>query len=775
MNDYKQQHIKKKNSIIECLKTAEEFLTAHDHIREAESISAQRENVENGEFSIAVVGEFSAGKSTFLNALMGEKILPSFTSETTATINFLRHEDEAKNGEKGVVYFKNDVKPPETLMTADADTIMNYVTTKSSHIKVAESISHLDLFLKSKFLEDKVTLVDTPGLNGKAEGHREITEEQIEKSSMGIFLFDANQPGSRSDFEFISDLRKRVTNIIFVLNKIDNIKSSEGETVESVIKKLKESYKHEFPETKTVPEIWPVAAYPALVARSSSEMDYHDKASHTPEEKARYEEKSRMSAFENRLWRFLTMGEKAHEQLLAPITQLMATLCDIKKAIDAEINALSDTVDLSEIEEQQQILNKSLAELNEQLSSKTDGIKRNLKRAQQELYEELNAECERAKTRYNNRIENFTDVEEIATDNLEKNIKKDFVRIGTEAYQNYLDKIETIRTDFAIAVTDELNADLSDKLNMKLDRKMELPTVTMGLEEFDRNITEMKDEIEKLSNEVDKSEIDLAVILDCQARMDDLKRKIEDKQRAKELYEETSYTNAPQAKYKVEYKEVVTKRYMLDFLFHGNSHEMRPIEIMDTRERDEYLANRQQIIDKRDSEITDLQKELDKFVGGNSTAAQVVVKRKNEKLSQKKAELRQYETDYAEKIKKEASRQLRLQKNAVSAFLDEIADEYITKCKSSFQKDLNAQIVIITDLAGGAIKKQIELKQKDLELLIKKRDNSVAERNERIRLLNEEKDGIRSILEKAIDLESQIKDMECDVIKEETLPQAEKI
>lgn len=65
--------------------------------------------------------------------------------------------------------------------------------------------------------------------------------------------------------------------IIFVLNKIDMIKTSEGETVDTVIKKLKETYKKEYPDAQTVPEIWPVAAYPALVARGKEKMDYHGK------------------------------------------------------------------------------------------------------------------------------------------------------------------------------------------------------------------------------------------------------------------------------------------------------------------------------------------------------------------------------------------------------------------------------------------------------------------------------------------------------------------
>lgn len=166
MSDFKKQYLEKKNAIIDCLASAEKFLSEHDYVHEAEMITAQRENLENDEFSIAVVGEFSAGKSTFLNALMGEKILPSFTKETTATINFLRHKDKAEGEESGKVFYNDGHQ--DSIQTADFSTISKYVSTESTTVDVAKTISHLDLYLDSKFLEGNVTLVDTPGLNGIA-------------------------------------------------------------------------------------------------------------------------------------------------------------------------------------------------------------------------------------------------------------------------------------------------------------------------------------------------------------------------------------------------------------------------------------------------------------------------------------------------------------------------------------------------------------------------------------------------------------------------------
>ena len=297
MNKYEQDYIENKKEVLTCMNKAERFYEKilaggfgsvfpeekKNYQEKLNALKCQYENLEKGEFTIVLVGEFSAGKSTFLNALMGEKILPSFTSETTATVNFLKHKNKSENGESGCVYYNDGTK--KIIDYADINTISKYVSTESSE-DVAKNIKHLDLYLDSKFLENNVTLVDSPGLNGVADGHREITEEQIERSSASIFLFNANQPGSNSDFEFLRNLQKKVNSIICVLNQIDCIKESEGQTVETVVAKLKENYKKMIPEAKTIPEIIPVAAYPALIARGTAKMDYNGKTEFNNEEKS---------------------------------------------------------------------------------------------------------------------------------------------------------------------------------------------------------------------------------------------------------------------------------------------------------------------------------------------------------------------------------------------------------------------------------------------------------------------------------------------------------
>ena len=197
------EHNRIKEELLELLGESEAYFRQTGEEKQAQAVMANAQAIRSGEFEVVVVGEFSAGKSTFLNAMMGEKYLPSYTKETTATINYLRHCSES--GKPGIVYYADG--RVEELDSIDGGVIEQYVSTKSRDMDVSKTIRHLDLFLDSPFLENKVTLIDSPGLNGMKQGLSDITEAQIRRSHAVVFLFSAEQPGKRSDFEFLKKLK----------------------------------------------------------------------------------------------------------------------------------------------------------------------------------------------------------------------------------------------------------------------------------------------------------------------------------------------------------------------------------------------------------------------------------------------------------------------------------------------------------------------------------------------------------------------------------------
>ncbi len=473
MNKYRQEYDEKKERVLNLLDSTKEYYEKYEEERKIAVFDEIIETVKQDEFSIVLVGEFSAGKSTFLNALMGEKLLPSFTRETTATINYLRHKDRAENGEEGRVYFSDGTV--EILDKVDFEIINKYVSTESG-INVAKKIEHVDLFLDSKFLEGNVTLVDSPGLNGTADGHREVTEAQIEKSSASIFMFKADQPGSDTDFKFIGELKGRVNTIIFALNKIDEIKRSEGETPQSVIDSLKNIYKQKFPEANSIPEIWGISAYQALVARSNQKLDYRGRNDYTEEEKEILEQQSQMGVFEDRLWQFITKGEKARAMLLSPVNKVINSLNESKTSIQENLDVLKSKNDKEEIEEKILEINTQISSIQNKIDDIESQIEYDLENSMSEFIESLETKLEKIKEEQIDKLNDWKDLDELMDIeyNLESNIQRSYSKVLLKCEKDFKNTMRKIVNRNYRDVAKDINQNLRNfNFKVLVDAKYE--------------------------------------------------------------------------------------------------------------------------------------------------------------------------------------------------------------------------------------------------------------------------------------------------------------
>ena len=368
MNKHLSQFEEKRTETKLVLRDIQKFYSENGYTAEQKIIEDFIDMLEKEEFSIVIVGEFSVGKSTFLNALMGEKILPSYSDETTATVTFLRHKNKADNQQKGCVFYADGNS--EDIDSIETDVISKYVSTRSD-IPVAATVNHLDLYLDSPFLDGNITLVDTPGLNGTADGHREITEAQIMKSNVCLFMFSADRPGGKSEFEFLSQIKTKANKIIFVLNKIDQIKTGENESCEKVAENMLKNYGRIFPEATDMPEFWCISAYQALVARSSENLSYRGRTSLSAEDKRKLLSMSRMEEFEDGLWNFITEGDKARNSLITPVSRAAKMIDETLKNLELESAIYDSAVDDSEA---QQIINELTSKI-EETEGKMDKLK----------------------------------------------------------------------------------------------------------------------------------------------------------------------------------------------------------------------------------------------------------------------------------------------------------------------------------------------------------------------------------------------------------------
>lgn len=777
MNLYKVKYEERKNKILDLLQRTKEFYINTGKEHEGNIFDNLLESLKNEEFSIVLVGEFSAGKSTFLNALMGEKILPSFTNETTATVNFLRHKDRSENGEEGRVYL-NDGQV-KVLDEVNFDVINKYVCTNSD-IGVANTVDHLDIYLNSRFLEGNVTLVDSPGLNGTADGHREITESQIEKSSASIFMFKADQPGSKTDFEFLRKLKNRVNTIIFVLNKIDDIKVSEGETTESVIQSLKNNYKKQFPEETTIPEIWGVSAYQALVARSEQKLDYRDRNDYTDEEKSMLEEKSRMSQFEDRLWKFLTQGEKAKSILLSPVEKIISISKDLVDNAKNEIEVLACKEDSSEIEEKILEVKNQIEVINETINNSTRDIKNKFVTLTSEIEESFGAKAESIKNLQIRKLENWADLEELL--DFEKTLvdrtEREFNKIVKKCEKEFIAGVNDIIEDNYRDIVHELNDSFNDtKFSIVIDSKYE-PTdsdIKLGIEKYEEKIKELEDALDKKRDELNDKEVSRLKLRALEREKENLISSIENYKVMKQSYEDMTY-QLPNKQYRDYMKNEKISRGGLfggigDFLFGKKNIQTVASECINEDEINNFKKEREKRISQYNNEINDLKAKLEKACKDCNGIEEVELVTKKIKMQEKEIQdkITAMQQEYKENYIKKNKSALVKRKGELESYFEEITDEYSDAINKELRNKRDIFVEITKNIISNDLNSKLENKNNEYKLLENKLKSSQDEKEKYISELTELIKEANKLIEEAVYLQIDIESEEVNTIQKEVI------
>ena len=230
------------------------------------------ERLKDNRFKLAVVGEFSSGKSTFLNCLLKKDLLKHGRSETTATITEI--ENVRDNSDSGFfdVYYLNGKKESHISL----DQLENYTSTSSNKHNVALEIERVVIKCKLFNTKEEITFVDTPGLNGVADKHREKTIEEIKKAHACIYLLPVRGLG-KTDFEFLNFISEYQKNIIFVQNFIDELDELEQETPEQKIAEQKKLLEEQqlFDETNII-RFTAISSLKALVSLDKQTFDKYD-------------------------------------------------------------------------------------------------------------------------------------------------------------------------------------------------------------------------------------------------------------------------------------------------------------------------------------------------------------------------------------------------------------------------------------------------------------------------------------------------------------------
>ena len=158
---------------------------------------------------VTVMGEFNSGKSTFVNALVGEEVAPMGITPTTATINVLKY--GAERGGR-VVYLD------DTTRDVPWDEVPSLL--KGLDEAEAKRIRWVEVLFPLETLQ-RVNVVDTPGLNSILPEHEETARAFVAQADAILWLFSVGQAGKASEREALERIRDEQKKALGVVNKID--------------------------------------------------------------------------------------------------------------------------------------------------------------------------------------------------------------------------------------------------------------------------------------------------------------------------------------------------------------------------------------------------------------------------------------------------------------------------------------------------------------------------------------------------------------------------
>jgi small GTP-binding protein len=166
------------------------------------------------EFSIAFCGHFSAGKSSMINRLVGENILPSSPIPTSANLVRIK-----AGAEYAKVFFKHG---GSRLYSApyDYEAVKSYC--KDGDQILAIEISHSN----AEFLKEAV-IMDTPGIDSTDDAHRIATESALHLSDIVFYVMDYNHVQSELNFMFTKELTDAGKELYLIINQIDKHQETE--------------------------------------------------------------------------------------------------------------------------------------------------------------------------------------------------------------------------------------------------------------------------------------------------------------------------------------------------------------------------------------------------------------------------------------------------------------------------------------------------------------------------------------------------------------------
>lgn len=180
------------------------------------------DRVHEGRFFVACLGQFKRGKSTLINALVGDAVLPTGVAPVTSAVTVVRYGERRCRVRFGPSDWREVPVQDLRLYVSEADNPDN-----------AKGVTAVEVFCPSPLLDKGLCLVDTPGIGSVFASNTEETRSFVPQIDAAVVVLGGDPPISGDELALIDEVREHVQDLIFVLNKADRLRPAELEEVRS--------------------------------------------------------------------------------------------------------------------------------------------------------------------------------------------------------------------------------------------------------------------------------------------------------------------------------------------------------------------------------------------------------------------------------------------------------------------------------------------------------------------------------------------------------------
>lgn len=524
---YRQSHINTAKQYLQQTQTlfeqfgSQELKTSHAKFAELEK------GLNSTDVQLVVIGEFSRGKSSLVNALLGIHLLRSAQEATTAINTFVKALPADCEQRFIRIHFR-DQRANQDIAWTDEQVLERWGTElDTSNADARTSVDYIEIFTNHPLLEKGLVLIDTPGLQSVVQHHEEITRRAIAEAHIALWVQSTQQlGGNATEWAFLADtIQRNFRKFVTVVNMWDAVLDpsdpQERAKPESLrcrdkLNRVKENFRknlHDSAEVEVLTNSEHLMGVSALWALSGDEQKIA---------------RSGIDRLAERLSDMLTNGEALEQIYLKPLQQLSNIQQQLADGLQDELQQLGSNASLEERQRELKLFDEELKNLQLDMRTTTQESQSEHERAAKNLADKIEQQLITPLTELRDRInERITKryVETLVNKKarqiaLPEDLQQEFQQVSTRVWQRWnerksdlLKTLANLRVDYSEQMqrhVGQLNTHLGSvdielpQLNIHFDLDLS------AMEQYHQQAQRLDSERQQYEAQLDELEQDLA-------------------------------------------------------------------------------------------------------------------------------------------------------------------------------------------------------------------------------------------------------------------------